>query len=93
MEFVLYIEKHLQNILFSVNFPKKSIEIIIKCVIILYRECILERVKIMKQKKENKVKVHKEHDKGQIFVRVMAAFLAVLMVVGTCGSLIYALMA
>ena len=47
----------------------------------------------MKQKKENKVKVHKEHDKGQIFVRVMAAFLAVLMVVGTCGSLIYALMA
>ena len=93
MEFVLYIEKHLQNILFSVNFPKKSIEIIIKCVIILYGECILERVKIMKQKKENKVKVHKEHDKGQIFVRVMAAFLAVLMVVGTCGSLIYALMA
>ena len=47
----------------------------------------------MKQKKENKVKVHKEHNKGQVFVKVMAAFLAVLMLVGTCGSLIYALMA
>ena len=43
--------------------------------------------------KDKKAKVHKEHDKGQIFVRIMAAFLALLMVVGTCGSLIYALMA
>ena len=43
--------------------------------------------------KEKKTKVHKEHDKGQIFVKVMAALLAVLMVVGTCGSLIFALMA
>lgn len=41
----------------------------------------------MKKKEVNK---HK-YDKGQIFVKVMAGFLALLMLVGTAGTLIYAL--
>lgn len=44
----------------------------------------------MKEKEKN-VKKHK-YDKGEIFVKVMAGVLAVLMVVGTCASLVYALM-
>ena len=46
------------------------------------------------KKKEQKIKNnHKSYDRGQIFVKVMAAFLAVLMVAGTGISLIYALIA
>ena len=44
-----------------------------------------------KEKKENEVKKHKNMDKGQIFIRVMAGILAILMVAGTAISLIYSL--
>lgn len=43
-------------------------------------------------KKEKIDKKHK-YDKGQIFVKVMAGILALLMVVATAGTLIFALMA
>lgn len=46
----------------------------------------------MKNKKEETVKKNRNHDKGQIFIKVMAGFLAVLMLVGTGGTLIFALM-
>ncbi len=45
--------------------------------------------------KENKTKVKKQKrplDKGQIFVKIMAAILAVLMVAGTGITLVYALL-
>ncbi len=46
----------------------------------------------MKKSKENKE--HKvNHDKGQIFVKIMAGVLALLMVAGTGITLVYALMA
>lgn len=41
----------------------------------------------MKNREEKK---HR-YDAGQIFVKVMAGFLALLMVIGTVGTLIYAL--
>ncbi len=41
----------------------------------------------MKKKVEKKQK----YDKGQIFVKVMAGFLALLMLVGTISTLIFAL--
>ncbi len=41
--------------------------------------------------KENQTYKKPKYDKGQIFVKVMAGFLAVLMVVGTLATLIYAL--
>ncbi|MCI8443595.1 MAG: hypothetical protein HFJ37_00160 [Clostridia bacterium] len=44
----------------------------------------------MKKKQEKIGKKHK-YDKGQIFVKVMAGILALLMVVGFAASLIYAL--
>ena len=46
----------------------------------------------MKKDKENqeKVKTNRPVDKGQIFVKGMALFLAVLMVVATCSTLIFA---
>ena len=43
----------------------------------------------MKENKENKT----NYDKGQIFVKIMAGVLAVLMVAGTGITLVYALMA
>lgn len=48
----------------------------------------------MKNKKDKNIKnkEQKHYDKGQIFVKIMAAFLAVLMVGGTGITLIYALM-
>ncbi len=42
--------------------------------------------------KENKVKTVK-HDKGQVFVKIMAGILALLMVAGTGATLVFALMA
>ncbi len=36
-------------------------------------------------------KKHNKHDKGQIFVKVTAGILAILMVAGTAVTLIYAL--
>lgn len=44
-----------------------------------------------KQKTENKQKKHKNTDKGTVFVRIMAAILAILMIGGTSISFIYAL--
>ena len=52
------------------------------------------RVKMKKEKKQQeKIKKNKNYDKGQIFVKVMAGFLALLMIVATSSTLIYALMA
>ena len=42
----------------------------------------------MKNKKEQKIK---RFDKGQIFVKIMAGVLAILMVAGTGITLVYAL--
>lgn len=47
------------------------------------------------KKKEQKEKINekkRKYDKGQVFVKIMAAFLAILMMMATCGTLIYALM-
>lgn len=45
------------------------------------------------KKKEQKVKTSKrQYDKGQVFVKVMAGILAVLMLAGTGITLVYALM-
>lgn len=47
-----------------------------------------------KENSENqdmKVKQHRNMDKGQVFVKIMAGILAILMVAGTAISLIYAL--
>ena len=47
----------------------------------------------MKKEKnqQEKVKKTKNYDKGRIFVKVMAGFLAILMLLGVSASLIYAL--
>jgi hypothetical protein len=42
--------------------------------------------KVIKEKKKTKI-----HDKSQIFVKIMAGILAILMIVATASSLIYAL--
>lgn len=47
-------------------------------------------MKIKKEKNE-KVKVHKNTDRGAIFVKIMAGILALFMVGGTAITLIYAL--
>lgn len=44
-------------------------------------------------KKEKMQKVHRSYDKGQIFVKVMAGILALMMVVAACATLIFALLA
>lgn len=46
----------------------------------------------MKEQKENRNESQKKYDRGQVFVKVMAGFLVVLMLVATCGTLIFALM-
>lgn len=54
----------------------------------------IERIEIERMRKSEKnIKTEKKHkyDKGQIFVKVMAGVLALLMVVGTVASLVYAL--
>ena len=40
---------------------------------------------------KNKEQKKHRYDAGQIFVKIIASFLALLMVVGTVGTLIYAL--
>lgn len=50
----------------------------------------MKNKEIKSKKLKNKEQRH--YDKGQIFVKVMAAFLAILMVGGTGITLIYALM-
>ena len=49
-----------------------------------------ERKKKMKKNKQ-KVEKKNKYDKGQIFVKVMAGILAMLMMVGTIGTLVFAL--
>ena len=44
------------------------------------------------KKQQEKIKKTRNYDKGQIFVKVMAVILAILMIVATASSLIYALM-
>ena len=46
----------------------------------------MKKEKIKQEKKTN------SHDKGQIFVKVTAGVLAILMVAGTAITLVYALM-
>ena len=47
----------------------------------------------MRKDKEDKSVKNKHHyDKGQIFVKIMAGFLALLMVLATGGTLIYSLL-
>ena len=45
----------------------------------------------MKKNKNIKVEKKNKYDKGQIFVKVMAGILAVLMLTGTIGTLVFAL--
>ncbi len=45
----------------------------------------------MKKKDINMEKKHNKHDKGQIFVKVTAGVLSILMVAGTVTTLVYAL--
>ena len=44
------------------------------------------------KKQQNKKKKVKKYDKGQIFVKVMAGILALLMVIATASTLMYSLM-
>ena len=46
----------------------------------------------MKNKLEKPEKKHRNYDKGQIFIKIVAGILAVLMVVGISGTLIFALL-
>ena len=41
--------------------------------------------------KKEKEKAKRQHDKGEIFVKIMAGILAILMVAGTGATLIYVL--
>ena len=45
-----------------------------------------------KDKEEKNVKKKHHYDKWQIFVKIMAGFLALLMVLATGGTLIYSLL-
>ncbi len=47
----------------------------------------------MKKSKENKVvnKEQRRYDKGQIFVKIMAGILAVMMVMSVAGTLLFSL--
>ena len=47
----------------------------------------------MKKENKEKVKKTKNYDKGQIFVKVMAGILAILMLVAAASTLLYSLMA
>ena len=57
-----------------------------------YNNQKVERMKKMKNKQQNKEKPKKQNYKGEIFVKIMAGILAVLMVAGTGITLVYALM-
>lgn len=46
----------------------------------------------MKKNKEEKTKKRHNYDKGQMFVKIMAGFLALLMILATGGTLIYSLL-
>ena len=45
----------------------------------------------MKKNDENLEKKVKNRERGEIFIKIMAGFLAILMLVGTSASFIYAL--
>ena len=44
------------------------------------------------KKQQEKIKKEKKYDKGQIFVKVMAGVLALLMILAAASTLIYSLM-
>lgn len=70
---------------------KKTIEIIVYYDIIYMRKTTKKgRMNKMKNKKNKDTKKNK-YDKGQIFVKIMAALLAALMVGGVSATLIFAL--
>lgn len=46
-------------------------------------------MKTNKENRENKIK--KNFDKGQVFVKIMAGILAVMMIISVAGTLIYSL--
>lgn len=47
----------------------------------------------MKERKEKKIKnkEKRQFDKGQIFIKIMAGLLALMMILATAGTLIYSL--
>lgn len=45
----------------------------------------------MRKNKQEKFEKKNRYDKGQIFVKVMAGFLALLMVIGVASTLVFAL--
>ena len=67
-----------------------------KKLIMWYNSSRIKRKEDLLMKKEkdlNEKKIHKKsREKGEIFVKLMAGFLALLMLVGTSASFIYALM-
>lgn len=46
----------------------------------------------MKKKEKKETTMKKQYDKGQVFVKIMAGFLVLLMLAGTGMTLVYALM-
>ena len=74
------------------QFKKKTFEKVVLCAIIKKERNEIKMKKNNIKNKKVKNKEQRHYDKGQIFVKVMAAFLAVLMVGGTGITLIYALM-
>ncbi len=46
----------------------------------------------MKKKNQKEKMIKKQYDKGQVFVKIMAGILTILMLAGTIGTLVYALM-
>ena len=46
----------------------------------------------MKKKNQNNEVSHNKYTKGDIFVKIMAGILAILMVAGTVATLVFALM-
>jgi hypothetical protein len=55
---------------------------------------ISERTSKMKKDKEKKVKnkEQRKYDKGQVFVKIMAGILALLMILSVAGSLVFYLL-
>ena len=45
----------------------------------------------MKNNKEKKIKTKQQIDKGQVFIKIMAGILALLMILATSATLIYSL--
>ena len=81
--------------IFKINY--KTIEKLTRYVIIIISRKAKKgwsqmKKETIKNKKEKKKETKKPIDKGQIFVKIMAGVLCILMVAGTGVSLVYALM-